>query len=124
MLFSLFGLGRKIERRENPGENFLSRAHIFYAPKLGGKSERKSAFTALLHKYPLPSILIHDLMTLSPTPLDDFLPTNHPYHFFASYRLTFTNVQRFRFSSLFFFFFFPRDLIKILCLIKFICTLL
>ena len=122
MLFSLFGLGRKIERRENPGENFLSWAHIFYAPKLGGKSERKSAFTALLHKYPLPPILIHDLMTLSPTPLDDFLPTNHPYHFFPL--LVLPSPMSSGSGSLLTFFFFQRDLIKILCPIKFICTLL
>ena len=49
--------------RENPGENFLSRAHILDPPKSGGKSERESAFITLLHKYPLLPTLIHDLMT-------------------------------------------------------------
>ena len=95
MLFSTIWLGK-----ENRGEKILFQAHNFYPPKSRGKSKRKSAFTALLHKYSLPPTLIHDLMTLSLTPPDDFLLTNHPYHFFASSHLTFSNVQWSRFSSL------------------------
>ena len=44
---------------------------------------------ALLRKYPLPSTLIHDLMTLSPTPPDDFFP-QIIFITFASSHLTFT----------------------------------
>ena len=39
--FSLFGKERKIGRVENPGENFLSRAHKFCLPKSGRKGEWK-----------------------------------------------------------------------------------
>ena len=95
MLFFTVWLGK-----ENRGEKILFQAHNFYPPKSRGKSKRKSAFTALLRKYSLPPTLIHDLMTLSLTPPDDFLLTNHPYHFFASSHLTFSNVQWSRFSSL------------------------
>ena len=95
MLFSTVWLGK-----ENRGDKILFQAHNFYPPKSRGKSKRKSAFTALLRKYSLPPTLIHDLMTLSLTPPDDFLLTNHPYHFLASSHLTFSNVQWSRFSSL------------------------
>ena len=35
---TLFGKGRKILRMENSGEYFISRAHKFLPPKLGGKT--------------------------------------------------------------------------------------
>ena len=41
-------IGWKIGRKENPRENFLSRAHIFHPPKSGWKPGEKSALTALL----------------------------------------------------------------------------
>ena len=37
-IFLLFGKERKIEREENPGENFLSWAHKFRLPTLEGKA--------------------------------------------------------------------------------------
>ena len=40
-----------MEKTENPGESFLSWAHIFDPPKSGGKVGEKSAVTPLLHKY-------------------------------------------------------------------------
>ena len=42
-----------MEMTENPRESFLSWAHIFYPPKLGGKDGEKSAIKPLLHKYPV-----------------------------------------------------------------------
>ena len=39
---------RKIERKENPRENFLSRAHKFFPPKSRGKAWRENALSALL----------------------------------------------------------------------------
>ena len=88
MLFSTVWLGK-----ENRGEKILFQAHNFYPPKSRGKSKRKSAFTALLHKYSLPPTLIHDLMTFSPTPLDDFCPQTIIITFLSSH-LTFTAHQR------------------------------
>jgi len=52
-MFSTVCLGKENGEDINPGEIFLSRAHIFYPPKLGGKAREKSAVTALLHKYPV-----------------------------------------------------------------------
>ena len=43
-------------RKENPGENFLSRAHNFHPPKSGGKSGEKSAVKALLQQIPFPNV--------------------------------------------------------------------
>ena len=82
-----------MRRIENLGESFLSRAHIFDPPKSGGKAGEKSVVTTLLHKYPLPPTLIHDLMTFSPTPLDDFCPQTIIITFLSSH-LTFTAHQR------------------------------
>ena len=53
--FPLFGKRRKMRRKENPGENFLSRAHKIHPPKSRGKCWRESALTALLQKFPLPT---------------------------------------------------------------------
>ena len=94
-----------MRRIENLGESFLSWAHIFYPSKLGGKAGEKSVVTTLLHKYPLPPTFIHDLMTLSPTPPDDFCPQTILITF-ASSHLTFTAQQYPTIQVLFFFFFF------------------
>ena len=74
MLFSFIWLEKENGKDSKTREKVLSQAHIFYPPKSGGKAGEKSVVTALLHKYPLPPTLIHDLMTLSPTPLDNFCP--------------------------------------------------
>ena len=68
MLFSPVWFAKEMERMENPGENFLSRVHIFVPFKSGGKAggEKKCS----QHYYantPLPPTLTYELMTLSPT---------------------------------------------------------
>ena len=50
--FPLFGWWKKIRETENRGESFLSWAHFFYSPKLGGKWGGKSDEKCILYKYP------------------------------------------------------------------------
>ena len=94
-----------------PGRKFSLPGPLCWSPKSRGKSGEKNAMKALLRKYPLPSTLIHDLMTLSPTPPDDFFP-QIIFITFASSHLTFTGHSIPTSSglgsllSLFFFFFF------------------
>ena len=47
MGFPLFGNGRKTGGAEIPGEKFLSQAHKFFPPKLGGKVRGENSFTVI-----------------------------------------------------------------------------
>ena len=46
--FPLFGKRGKLGRVKNLEENFLSRAHKFFPPKLGGKLMREKCLIVLL----------------------------------------------------------------------------
>ena len=48
MGFPLFGNGEKTGGVENPGEKFLSQAHKFFTPKLGGKARGENCLRAVL----------------------------------------------------------------------------
>ena len=52
MGFPLFGIGWKVEGVENPGEKFLSRAHNFFPPDLGGKAREENFVPTILLECP------------------------------------------------------------------------
>ena len=110
MLFSTVWLGKENKKDRKPGRKFsLLSPHFFILPNWEEKLERKVLSQHFYTNTLFPPTFIHDLMTLSPTPLDDFCPQTILITF-ASSHLTFTAHQhptvQVLFSLSFFFFFF------------------
>ena len=73
MGFPLFGIGWKIEGVlgvKNLGEKFLSRAHNFFPPNLGGKAREENCVPAIL----LECRLINPSFKTFTYPIEDFCP--------------------------------------------------